>query len=67
MAKNAWHMHDIGSNHLDLKGHDQVIREIDSTFGMVADGGRSREGENMRDGSADELEWVVFVTSCKQE
>ena len=65
MAKSAGNIIDEGSNLFDLEVHDQVSREVNTTLGMVADGGSSREGENFRDGSTDELEGVVLVASCK--
>ena len=63
LSKSARNIIDIGSNLLDHEVHDQVRREVDSTLGMVADGGSSRESENIRERSADELEWVVLIAS----
>ena len=65
LSKSARNIVDIGSHLLDLESHDQVSGEINSSLGMVADGGSSREGENFRDGSTDELEGMVLVASCK--
>ena len=65
LSKSARNIVDIGSNLLQLESHDQVSGEIDSTLGMVANGDCSREGEDIRDGSTDELEGMVLVASCK--
>jgi hypothetical protein len=65
LAKGARNIIDVGSNLLHLEGHDQVSGKVNASLGMVADRGSSGEGENIRDGSTDELEGVVLVTSCK--
>jgi hypothetical protein len=65
LAKGARNIIDVGSNLLHLEGHDQVGGKVNASLGMVADRGSSGEGEHIRDGSADELEGVVLITSCK--
>ena len=67
MAESARNIIDEWSNLFDLEVHDQVSREVNTTLGMVADGGSSREGENIRDRAADELKWVFVIASCKME
>ncbi len=63
LSKSAWDVIDEWCNLLDLESHDQVRGEVNSTLGMVADGSSSGEGEDLGDGAADELEWVVLKTS----
>ena len=65
MSKSAGNIIDIRSNLLDLEGHDQVSRKVDATFGMVAEGGSSREGENFIERATDELEGMILIASCK--
>ena len=46
-----------------LEVHDKISWEILLPDGMVAELGRAGELEDFRDGSADELEGVVFIAS----
>ena len=63
LSKSARNIVDIGSNLLDLEAHDNISWEVSHSLGMVADGRGSREGENIRDGSTDELEGVTLIAS----
>jgi hypothetical protein len=63
LSKSARDVISVGSNLLQLEAHDQVHGKINSSLSMVAKGDWARKGENLRDGAADELEWVVLVAS----
>ena len=63
LAKSARNIIDVGSNLRHLEAHDQVSGKICAPLGVVVDGGSSREGEDIRDGSTDELEGVVLISS----
>jgi hypothetical protein len=63
LSKSARNIISVGSNLLQLEAHDQVHGKINSSLSMVAKGDWARVGEDLRDGAADELEWVVLVAS----
>jgi hypothetical protein len=56
-----------GSDLPKLEPHDEVGGQVSDPLGVVGDGGRAGEGEDVGNGSGDQLERMVFVTGCNDK